>query len=419
MKVIFHIDMNSFFASCHQVSDPTSHEIPLVVSSSSRRAIVTTANYAARKLGINSPMPLYKAKKIYPKLTVVNHDFGLYIEFAQKLFDLICSCYTDKIEVASIDECYIDVTDIYVRYGSAYQLALDMQQKVLRQLGLPNSIGISYNKSLAKIASDLKKPMGITLIRPEDVPNLIQPLPVNKLFGIGKQSTERLNAVGINTIKDLAEFCDIPLLETILGKSALNFVARAKGGGNDELLFEHNQLKQIGNETTFEYDSIDFKDIKNKIYLLSKHISQRAQKRIIVGNVVYVTFKNINRKRFTKQQTIKKYTNILDDIYSTAITLFEQVWTGEPIRLIGVGIRGIISKYDIKEQISFDSLSNFKPESTTEKLIKEINKTYRKDILLTGQKLEELKYILQKQTKYIQSDQRILDETKLRSTDNE
>ena len=419
MKVIFHIDMNSFFASCHQALDPQWETKPLVVSSPSRRAIVTTANYAARKLGINSPMPLYKAKEIYPNLEVVNHDFGLYVEFAQKLFDFISTHYTNQIEVASIDECYIDVTDIYLKYGSAMQLAVNMQQNVFQQLGLPNSIGISYNKSLAKIASDLKKPMGITLIRPEDVPNLVHPLPVNKLFGIGQQTTKRLNALGIMTIKDLAEFPDLPLLETILGKPAISFVERANGGGSDELLFEHNQLKQIGNETTLEYDLIDFEEIKNKIYLLAKHVSQRAQKRTMVGNVIYVTLKNSNRKRFTKQKTIQKFTNLLDEIYSTAVSLFDQFWTGEPIRLIGVGLRGIISKYDIKEQVSFDSLPNFQVEGSTVKLIKEINKKYRKDILLTGQKLEELKYVLQAQTKYIQADQRILDETKLRSKDNE
>ncbi|MFW4371095.1 MAG: hypothetical protein EHV01_004025 [Spiroplasma sp. hy2] len=159
------------------------------------------------------------------------------------------------------------------------------------KIGLPNSIGISYNKSLAKIASDMKKPMGITLIRPEDVTDLVQPLPVNKIFGIGKQATHRLNEIGIHTIKDLAEFADLATLETILGKPTHVFVERANGGGEQQLTFEHNKLKQIGNETTFEYDLIDYEDIKNKIYLLAKHVSQRAQKRTMVGNVIYVTFK--------------------------------------------------------------------------------------------------------------------------------
>lgn len=170
----------------------------------------------------------------------------------------------------------------------------------------------------------MKKPMGITLIRPEDVAQLVQPLPVNKIFGIGKQATHRLNEIGIHTIKDLADFADITTLEIILGKQAYGFVEQANRGGEQQLSFEHNQLKQIGNETTFEYDLIDYEDIKNKIYLLAKHVSQRATKRTMVGNVIYVTFKNANRKRFTKQQTIKKYTNLLDDIYSVAIILFEQ-----------------------------------------------------------------------------------------------
>ncbi|WP_310622593.1 DinB/UmuC family translesion DNA polymerase [Spiroplasma citri] len=126
----------------------------------------------------------------------------------------------------------------------------------------------------------------------------------------------------------------------------------------------------------FKYDLIDYEYIKNKIYLLAKHVSQRATKRTMIGNVIYVTFKNANRKCFTKQQIIKKYTNFLDDIYSVAIILFEQFWSGQPIRLIGVGlrgiIRGIISKYDLKEQLSFESLGTLQPDTVTNKLTNKI-----------------------------------------------
>ncbi|WP_338956430.1 hypothetical protein [Spiroplasma endosymbiont of Polydrusus cervinus] len=175
-------------------------------------------------------------------------------------------------------------------------------------------------------------------------------------------------------------FEDITLLETILGKPAQAFVERANVGGN-------NQLKQIGNETTFEYDLIDYEDIKNKIYLLEKHVSQRAHKWTMLGNVVYVTLKNNNCQRFIKQQTIQKYTNLVDDIYSITIMLFDQFWTGYPIRLIGFGLRGIINKYDLKEQVSFDSLGTFPIETAASKLIKEINKQYRQDVLhYTGKK---------------------------------
>ncbi|AGM26091.1 DNA polymerase IV [Spiroplasma syrphidicola EA-1] len=412
MKVIFHIDMNSFFASCHEAITPEFRGKPLVVSSPSRRAIVSTANYPAREFGINSAMPLYKAKELCKELIVVDHDFNLYVNFAQRLFDFICENYTTKIEVASIDECYIDVTEIYRKYQSAMNLAQDMQKRVFKELGLPNSIGISYNKSLAKIGSDFKKPMGITLIKREDVPKIIHPLAVTKLFGIGRQTASQLEKLEIYTIGDLAHYQDVDFLEKIIGNNAHSLIAKAQGKGSDELKYDNNGLKSIANETTLEYDLSDYEEIKEKIFLLAKHVCQRARKRTLIGNVIYVTLKYSNHQRHSKQIKLSTYTCDDDKVYSIAISLFEKLWNGEGIRLIGVGIKGIISKYDLKEQLSLNNFATASPLSETNKLINNLNKKYQKDLLMTGEKLEEMKYILQQQTKYIQSDSRTLDDTK-------
>ncbi|AGM25034.1 DNA polymerase IV [Spiroplasma chrysopicola] len=412
MKVIFHIDMNSFFASCHEAITPEFRGKPLVVSSPSRRAIVSTANYQARKFGINSAMPLYKAKELCKDLIVVDHNFNLYVNFAQKLFDFICENYTTKIEVASIDECYIDVTDIYRKYQSVKNLAYDMQKRVFKELGLPNSIGISYNKSLAKIGSDFKKPMGITLIKKEDVPKIIFPLAVTKLFGIGKQTATQLEKLEIYTIGDLAHYGDVDFLEKILGSNVHNLISKAQGKGSDELNYDNNRLKSVANETTLEYDLSDYEEIKEKIFLLAKHVCQRVRKRTLIGNVIYVTLKYSNHQRHSKQIKLSTYTCEDDKVYSIAISLFEKLWNGEGIRLIGVGIKGIISKYDLKEQLSINNFETARPLSETNKLINSLNKKYQKDLLMTGERLEEMKYILQEQTKYIQSDSRTLDDTK-------
>ncbi|AHF57741.1 DNA polymerase IV [Spiroplasma eriocheiris] len=418
MRVIFHIDMNSFFASCHSAINPDLQDKPLVVSSPSRRAIVTTANYAARSYGVQSAMPLYQAKKLCRDLVIVDSDYQLYVNFAQKLFDYIANNYTEKIEVASIDECYLDVTELYPKYHSALNLAKEIQSKIYQDLGLSNSIGISYNKVLAKLASDLKKPMGITIIRDSDLATVVHPLAVNKLWGVGKITTQKLATLNIKTIGDLAHYDNPSALVKLIGSQALALMAHANGEGNDEINLGNNSIKSIANETTLEYDLDNFEEIKAKITFLANQVARRSKKRNIIGNVIYVVLKYSDRKKHSKQITLSHYTNDINEILPFALNCFEKLWNGSPVRLIGVGLAGIINKYDLKEQLTWDNFLTSLPTSDTEKLIKKINRHFKQDILLTGTKLNELKYLRQKQNRYLQADRVEVESEKKKNAKN-
>ncbi|MCD7807986.1 MAG: DNA polymerase IV [Erysipelotrichaceae bacterium] len=188
MQIIFHIDLNAFFASAEMTQNPHLKGKPLVVAHNSRRSIVSTASYEARAYGIHSAMPLYKAKENCRDLIIVEPHFELYHQLSDSFFKIVES-YTNLIEIASIDECYADMsTYIINNHLQPYNLALEIQEKVYQKLNLQCSIGISYNKFLAKMASDMKKPMGITMITNKNYQSKLWPLPISDMYGIGKKN---------------------------------------------------------------------------------------------------------------------------------------------------------------------------------------------------------------------------------------
>ena len=205
-RIIFHIDLNAFFASCETTLRPELENLPLAISGekSSKRGIVTTANYVARQFGVHSAMPLMQAKKKCPSLVVVPANFDLYRKISQQFIELL-QTYSDQVEKASIDEAYVDVTHLYHQIHPV-KLAQQIQMRIQNELKIGCSIGIAPNKFLAKMASDMKKPNGITVLRKRDLPSVLWPLPIEEMFGVGKASSLILKQLGINTIEDLVHY---------------------------------------------------------------------------------------------------------------------------------------------------------------------------------------------------------------------
>lgn len=185
-RVILHIDLNSFFASAEILKHPEYADKPIVVAGLSRRSVVSTANYIAREFGVHSAMPLHQALSLCPELVVLEGDYGLYEELSSKFFKLI-KTFTPFVEPASIDECYADVTDIIKHYKRPLDLVWKIQQEVYKQLKLPCSIGVAPNKFLAKMASDMRKPMGITILRKQEIKRKLWPLPITEMQGNRKE----------------------------------------------------------------------------------------------------------------------------------------------------------------------------------------------------------------------------------------
>ncbi|RTZ68158.1 MAG: hypothetical protein DSZ21_02320 [Tenericutes bacterium] len=216
MKVIFHLDLDSYFVSAARTVYSELKDLPVAIGSKGRRSVVSAVSYEAREKGIYAGMPQYRAKEIIPDIKIVEPDFALYITLSSKLFELISNNFTDKIEVGSIDECYIDATDIWQEYGSPIKLAKELQKSILKELSLPCSIGISNNKFVAKMSTSLKKPLGISVTKPNEFLEKFKDKPIGSVFGIGSQSSKKLIEIGIDTI---GKFASAPIenLRIILG----------------------------------------------------------------------------------------------------------------------------------------------------------------------------------------------------------
>mgnify|MGYP003298982823 CR=1 FL=1 len=235
-KIIFHIDMNSFFASCEIAENPSlqDKDVAVAPSSSERKSIILAANYNAKRKGIKTTMHVYEAMKICPGIIIVDAKHHLYNEYSRKFFNYFLSI-TPLVEPASIDEGYLDVTDV-CKNVNPLDLALKIQNDLMELFKLPCSIGIAPNKFLAKMASDMKKPLGITVLRKREIKEKLWPLPISDMQGVGKKTLPILKDLKIHTIGDLANYKNLPLLELSIGKqSTVHLMKQANGEGSTEI----------------------------------------------------------------------------------------------------------------------------------------------------------------------------------------
>ncbi len=379
MQIIFHIDLNAFFASAEISVHPELKGKPIVICRESKRSIVTTASYEARKFGIHSAMPLFQAKKLCPHLISVEPHFELYRTLSQNFFEIIAT-FSPYLEVASIDECYVDMTEYFQNHQEHPQnVAKKIQEKIYDTLLLQCSIGIAPNKFLAKMASDMKKPMGITTITNKDIKTKLWPLSIKDMIGIGKKTQPKLFELGIETIGDIANYHNYEKIKPIFGKNTLIFYQRANGKDFSKINYSKNELKSVGNSTTFESDSNDEQFIRKKFKELSQKVSKRAKKRGLISNSISITLKYSREKSRTKQMIIENYTNEEEIIYGTSLLLFENIYHGELLRLVGVSLNNVIHYKDLNQQISlFDYSDNndIVQKNMTDQIIDTLNSSF-------------------------------------------
>ena len=403
MQIIFHIDLNAFYASAEISQNPSLNGKPIVICRESRRSIITTASYEARHFGIHSAMPLFKAKELCPQLIVIPPHFELYKTLSEKFFNIIAT-FSTKLEVASIDECYVDMTEyIQMNKISPLTLAKTIQNHVYSSLQLQCSIGIAPNKFLAKMASDMKKPMGVTMITNQNYKDILWPLPIADMFGIGKKTAPKLLEIGILTIGDLAKYQNYEKIKPIFGKNALIYYQKANGKDYSKINYSKNELKSVGNSSTFERDSNDEEFIKKMFRQLSQEVSFRARKRNLVSNSISITLKYSREKTKSKQTIIDHYTNSYDTIYATALLLFESIYHGETLRLVGVSLNNVMHKESLKQQLSlfhhYEDDTNKKDD--TDKIIKDLNNILTEGNLIKASSLLDDTNAIQK--KYLKN----------------
>ncbi|MCI6746417.1 DNA polymerase IV [Erysipelotrichaceae bacterium Oil+RF-744-GAM-WT-6] len=333
-RVYFHIDLNAFYANAECLLDPTLRGKPLAVSGQTRRSVVSTASYEARAYGVHSAMPIAEAKNLCRDLVVVAPHFNYYEELSNEFIAIVRS-YTSIVEQASIDECYADMTDAIFRFPRPLDLAFQLQHRVRDELGLPCSIGIGPNLFLAKMASDMKKPMGITVLRIREVPQKLWPLKIADMRGVGKKTLPFLEELGIRTIGDLAQWKDPEQLRGIFGKNTEQMIARANGHDDRQIELETDP-KSMGVSETFLEDVTDYDELRGMMRTLSRRLSKRLAEVRKTGSLVsirirYSDFSNADRSMHVDHPIWKA-----DDLFEQGIRLFNENWEQDPVRLLGL-----------------------------------------------------------------------------------
>ena len=386
-RVIVHIDLNAFFASVEEIKNPLLKNKPIAVGGKGRRGVVSTANYVARKYGVHSAMPISQALKLCPQLIIVEGNHEDYYRYSNEFFKLIRSYLGDKIEVASIDECYVDFSDYKSKCNDPILHLKTMQKEVSEKLGLGCSVGVSYNKFLAKMASDLKKPMGFTVIRNKDVPSLIWPLPIADMYGVGKKTAPRLIELGIKTIGDLANYDDRYTLKAVLGKNYIFYKENANGIDNSEVIYQKVDAKSIGNSTTYEKDLEDESEIRMALKALSKSVSESVISQNMLGFTVSITIRYTDFYTITRSVTLKEPICNDEEIYMKAVYLFEKNYDNRPVRLLGVTLSSLKEKKEVLQQMSIFDL-NINKKTTTE-IINDLNKLLEGNYLMKASEVKK------------------------------
>jgi DNA polymerase-4 len=341
MRKIIHIDMDAFFASVEQLDNPELRGKPVAVGGSGERHVVAAASYEARKFGVRSAMPSVTARKLCPDLIFVRHRFERYQEISQKVFEIFKE-FTDIVEPLSIDEAFLDVTTDKKGIGSATLIARSIKEEIKKRTGLTASAGISSNKFLAKIASEIKKPDGLFLIPPEKAGKFIEELPVEKFFGIGKVTAEKMHKLGIHYGSDLKQWDLLSLIRNF-GKAG-KFYFDIVRGIDDRPVETNSERKSIGTELTYEKDLTTRFEIIAELYKVERELMERLEHSGTTGRTVTVKVKFSDFRQITRSKTLQNYIRNFEMLHNEVSEIRKSLnLEGSKIRLLGVSISNLES----------------------------------------------------------------------------
>lgn len=339
---ILHLDMNAFFASVEQTVNPTLRGKPIAVIGSAERTVVTTASYEARAYGVKTGMNKYEATRLCPAVIFVVGDNKKYMDASMRIMEILKD-YSPLVEVYSIDEAFVDITGSFSLFGPPEEIAVAIKKRIKSTLGLTCSIGIAPNKLLAKLASDMKKPDGLVVIRQKDVAGVLKDLPVKELWGIGPALTSRLNALGIHTCSALGDAPASVLRQNfgIIGER-LKFMGQGVYESPVSAADDEEEAKSVGHSTTLPTDIADKATINRYLLKLSEMVGARARRYGLKGRKVSLTLRYPDFFTFTRQMTLSAHTNDSRVIYNSAQGILNSMRLKSALRLIGVSISDMV-----------------------------------------------------------------------------
>ncbi len=339
-RAILHIDLDAFFVAVERLDDPRLIGVPVIVGGRAEvRGVVASASYEARKFGVHSAMPTAQALRLCPQAILISGHRGRYSEMSDKVMAILAE-YTPLLEPISIDEAFLDVTGTEAHYGPPAQLAQTIQARIDRELHLSGSLGVATNKLIAKIASDFRKPHGITVVPLGEEAAFLAPLPIRKLWGVGEVMGRELAKLGIETVGDLARWPREELVARF-GHASGEGLYRASHGQDDSPVTPEHEAKSLSREETFARDVRDPEVLRRELLRLSDEVAWRLRRHGLQARTVNLKLRYADFSTLTRQVTLPDATDSGPVLYSHALALFEKTWDRRPVRLVGVGGTGL------------------------------------------------------------------------------
>jgi DNA polymerase-4 len=334
-RAILHVDMDAFFASVVQLDQPELRGRPVLTGHDGPRGVVSAASYEARKFGCRSAMPMAQAKRLCPDAVIVKVPSERIRHFSSAVFEIFESV-TPMVEPMSVDEAFLDVTGSARLLGDAVTIAKQIRKRIHGELGLTASVGVSFNKFLAKLASDMDKPDGMTVIGPGDVERILPPLPIERMWGVGPATAEKLKIQGVRTFGDLSAMTSKEL-DQRFGKHGSRFY-RLSRGIDDRPITSDSGAKSIGQEQTFERDVSECDHVASVLHGQVQQVGRRLRKQALCARGVTVKIRYGDFQTITRSGTLDRASDLTDDLWDVARGLFDD-WASQvfaPVRLIGV-----------------------------------------------------------------------------------
>ena len=330
---IMHVDMDAFYASVEQRDHPEWRGKPVIVGGSSRRGVVATASYEARASGVHSAMPAVKAKELCPDAIFAAPRFEVYKAVSAEIHEIMLN-YAVEIEPLSLDEAFMDISGLCRKYETLGAVGRDIKAEIKEKTGLVASAGIAPNKFLAKLASDLDKPDGLRIIPYGKEREILVPLPVRRLWGVGNVTERKLRSAGLLTIGDIQK-APFAKLASVLGNQA-SLIQRLSFGVDDRAVDASRRIKSIGDESTYEKDLTEPANIDRQIAIHSDVVAKRLRRHKLAGRTISLKIRFASFRTVTRSLSLEEGTDLQEEIYAAALELKKRIYMNEGVRLIGV-----------------------------------------------------------------------------------
>jgi DNA polymerase-4 len=383
-RAILHVDMDAFYASVEQHDDPSLAGKPVIVGGTGGRGVVAAANYEVRRFGVHSAMPMREALRRCPHAVCVRPRMSRYKEVSRRVFEVLHE-FTDRVEGLSLDEAFLDVTGSRALFGVPEAIAAAIKARIRERTGLTASVGVAHNKLLAKLASDMDKPDGLTVIRPGEVRGILDPLPVGRLHGIGRKTAARLEEQGIYTLGQLRE-APQAVLWPLFRRETQSIRERAAGIDERPVVADHRE-KQISSEETFETDLRDHARLQAELARLADRTAARLRARQLVAGVVVVKVRQRDFETFTRQRRFTPATQDTRAIVEVASTLLGRWFEEHPrvaVRLLGVGV----AQLEPADQLDLFTAGTPSPDGRLDAALDRIRERFGEAAVKRGSALE-------------------------------